>query len=447
MAKHPKHHLYASGTYWQYRRRVPRHLAEFDKRSFVKESTKVRVAHDPKGTHALKVALRIDHEIERYWSDLVQGRVSDARKNLKAAVKRAQLLGFVYHSHNEVRQLPLEERLERTDVLADKQDKGNLDDIDVTALLGGAAPAITLTQLVDTYEALDTVKLKIRNKNEHQKKIWRSVRDCAVQNLIEVVGNKDIKSLTRDDGKRFRAWWAEKIMADDLTTEGARKDVNALRVMIRDVCEDNELADLEPFHKIKFKGSGGSREPFAINFVRDVILKPGALDGIDDAVRDILLICIDTGARPSEVIFLPKADIHLRTNIPYIEIRDGGGREVKTNSAEREIPLVGVALEAMRRNPHGFPQFHRRVKYVETAINERLRDLQTDVNEKERALTFYSIRHCFKDRLRATSAREEMIDALFGHANKKPKYGRLDLAAKREIMDQLVFSRAPRLVA
>jgi hypothetical protein len=72
----------------------------------------------------------------------------------------------------------------------------------------------------------------------------------------------------------------------------------------------------------------------------------------------------------------------LDANIPYIDIRDGNGREVKTRNAVRKIPLVGVALKAMRRHPNGFLDFRNRIKDVRDMINGHLRSLQPDVNEE-----------------------------------------------------------------
>jgi integrase len=57
------------------------------------------------------------------------------------------------------------------------------------------------------------------------------------------------------------------------------------------------------------------------------------------------------------------------------------------------------------------------------------------------------LRHTFKDRLRKTSARDEMIDAIMGHASDKPDYGHIDLAAKLEVLSQLAFRPHVAVVA
>jgi integrase len=65
---------------------------------------------------------------------------------------------------------------------------------------------------------------------------------------------------------------------------------------------------------------------------------------------------LETGARPSEIINLSKARIVLDAEIPYIRIQ-AEGRLLKTDHSERDIPLVGLALEAMKRHPNGFPRY------------------------------------------------------------------------------------------
>ena len=58
---------------------------------------------------------------------------------------------------------------------------------------------------------------------------------------------------------------------------------------------------------------------------------------------------LETGARPSEIINLSKVRIVLDAEIPYIRIQ-AEGRLLKTDHSERDIPLVGLALEAIKRH-------------------------------------------------------------------------------------------------
>ena len=69
--------------------------------------------------------------------------------------------------------------------------------------------------------------------------------------------------------------------------------------------------------------------------------------------------------RPSELVNLTKDRIKLDANIPHIRVEaqdrddDTPGRELKTEQSERDIPLVGFALEGMRRHPDWIPALLR----------------------------------------------------------------------------------------
>jgi integrase len=96
------------------------------------------------------------------------------------------------------------------------------------------------------------------------------------------------------------------------------------------------------------------------------------------------------------------------------------GRKMKTKQSARDIPLVGVALAAMRKQPNGFPRYRDKAAGLSALVNKFMR---THKMLPTPAHSLYSLRHTFKDRLRAVEAPEEMIDQLMGHRTPKPKYG------------------------
>jgi integrase len=135
---------------------------------------------------------------------------------------------------------------------------------------------------------------------------------------------------------------------------------------------------------------------------------------------------METGARPCELVNLTKDRIRLDANIPYIRVEaqerddDAPGRELKTAQSERDIPLVGLALEAMLRHPDGFPRYFDNADNFSAAGNKHFRKWKLLPTPKH---TVYSLRHSFKDRLKDAETPEEMIDELMGHKIDKPKYG------------------------
>ncbi|WP_338830230.1 tyrosine-type recombinase/integrase [Bradyrhizobium sp. 27S5] len=446
-AKHP--HLLANDGWWHFYRRVPKRMAELDKRHAVKKATKIRVADDPKALKATKAVIILNDGLEADWRDMIAGRNDAARSHLREAAKRAQQFGFGYHTASEIAERQLDEILKRIDQFGNG---ASIDEkVDRIALVGGTGRAtVMLSQLPAELQSLKATE--IRGKSPQQLKKWRASRDAPVNRLTGVIGDKDMLAITRDDAKAFREWWSTRITEEDLTEEGARKDINALSAMIAEICKRDQLTDPKIFSGLGFRRSKGKRIAFDIDFVRTVILKPGALDGMPQVAFDILMVCIETGARVSEIVNLQRQHIKLMHNIPHIAIRDDG-REVKTKNAIREVPLVGIALEAMRRNPNGFPDYYDNANEASKAINKWLKALQPDVNEDDgdRFKTLHCLRHTFKDRLRAVRAEDEMKVALMGHdtgsTGNTPDYGEgYSLQAKLAVVHQIAFPVA-RLIA
>jgi integrase len=435
--------------WWHFFRRVPKHMAEFDARRFVKKATKIRVAHDPNGRLAAKRAHDFNNHLERDWTDMIAGRNNSARSHLRDAAKRAVQLGIGYHSASEIAASQLDEILMRIDLLGTR---ANIDNrIDQTAVLGGARASVLLSDLFEQYEKHVAVEMR-REKSPKQLAKWRSERIHAVKRLIEIIGDKDILAITRDDAKQFRAYWAKRIMEENLATEGARRDIAQIAKMIRIIAKRDGFEDPDIFKGLHFAKTSNQRIGFKIEFVRNVIMKPGTFKGMPQDALDILMVCTETGARPSEVVGLDKRNIHLRVNIPYIAIR-ADLRELKSKNSARDIPLVGAALEAMRRNPNGFPQWFDKGPEVGKVINKWLRALQPDVNPDagDEFKTLYCLRHTFKDRLRNADAPDGMMLQLMGHdhgvTGKTPKYGiGYSMEKKLAKLNQIAFPVA-RLIA
>jgi integrase len=180
-----------------------------------------------------------------------------------------------------------------------------------------------------------------------------------------------------------------------------------------------------PFRGLHFKEKKQqTRPPVPEEFVR-LALQPGALDGLNDECRAILLTAINTGCRPSEIIGLESQHICLSNNTPHIQIKPDN-RELKTDDSERDIPLIGIALEAMRSFPDGFERYREKPLNATENINKFLRNndlVPAHPDHKGRFLTCYSYRHSFQDRLTAAEVPERIARDLMGHRLKGERYG------------------------
>ncbi|MCQ0091614.1 hypothetical protein FGD77_07905 [Roseovarius sp. M141] len=85
-------------------------------------------------------------------------------------------------------------------------------------------------------------------------------------------------------------------------------------------------------------------------------------DGIEiDERVDAGIIIAETGCRQTEIVHIPPEDIILDHPIPHRRIRyveEGEHvRDIKNQASIRMVPFLGAALDAMRRNPGGFPRY------------------------------------------------------------------------------------------
>jgi integrase len=85
-------YLVRRGGFWRFVRRVPKEYADFDKRDIVQQSTKIRVADDPKKIRARKVAGDMSSALERYWRDLTESNQAQAVRDYEAARNAARKL-------------------------------------------------------------------------------------------------------------------------------------------------------------------------------------------------------------------------------------------------------------------------------------------------------------------------------------------------------------------
>jgi hypothetical protein len=103
-----------------------------------------------------------------------------------------------------------------------------------------------------------------------------------------------------------------------------------------------------------------------------------------------------TGLRPSEIVNLTTKTIHLEAAVPYIEVKPEG-RVLKAKASLRKVPLVGVALAAMKLQAKGFPEYRDRSSRLSADIGAYFTD--NGLRETPEHAPQYSLRHSFEDRL------------------------------------------------
>ena len=430
-------YLTARNGVWHYYRRVPIEYAHFDDRHHIKLSTKIKVANDRTGTKAGRVAARMNETHEAYWRSLVENKAMAAKEAYTDAVKLARSLGLDYMPPSAIAERPITEVLGRIETLLVD---GRIENpaLRKSALGGIAKPKIMLSDLYNEYEA--TQKSALAKMSPDQLRKWKGAKKRALEVLIERRGNNALQELTREDALAFADWWEDRVVNEGISAGTANKNITHIGGMFRAVNKRLQLGLDNVFAGTRIEGGrDGKRSPFSVEFIRNTILADGALVDLNDEARDIVLVAMETGARPSEIVNLSKARIRLTAGVPHIRIA-AEGRLLKTDHSERAVPLVGVALEAMRRHPDGFPRYFDKGSNLSAAVMKHF---------KKRGLlptpqhSVYSFRHSFKDRLKAVEAPEELIDELMGHSTAKPKYGDgYGLKLKQKYIQAIAFTSA-----
>ena len=444
MAGYPKQDRFLTrrGDRWYYQRLVPGRFAHVDPRPRVRYSLR---------TSSLEIArLRRDALAEAdlsYWTALAveaaeKNGISDATRRAedhryKAAQTRALAYGFTYKpaavlaGEFEVEQ-KVDRLLRRVELIENAEDRtGKIPPAETQSILGGVSkPKRRKKKVSQAFQLyLDKIAFdEIAKKSEKQRYSWQKTKTTSINYFIEVVGDVPMEDITREMATSYRSWWIERMLPGDeqqkpVKANTANRHIGNMRRLYEDYFTYIGQEDrLNPFRKMFFKTTGEDAKvpPFEDDWVRSKVLAPGIFDDLNDELRLMIYILIETGARTSEICNLRPEHIHLDSDVPYIAIRPKG-RELKTHTSRRDLPLVGVALEAMRQAPNGFPRYRDKGELVSANLMKafRQRDLFPTADH-----VIYSFRHAFEDRMLEVGVDYGMRCYLMGHKNNRPDYGK-----------------------
>ncbi|WP_425375535.1 integrase [Rhizobium azibense] len=324
----------------------------------------------------------------------------------------------------------------------------------ISVLGAETRPPVTVKQAFNIY-CDEIVADELVGKSDRQKKDWKKVKLRAITNFINLVGDKSLESITRDDAKAFYTMWTKRIAPKEgrptHSASSGNRDIGNMRVLFGDYFKYIGVDDIRnPFDGLVFSEKvKRSRPPFPTDWIKNVILKDGALDGMNTEARGVILAIMETGGRPSEICNLGPENIFLKDKIPHIMIEPrldpDDPREIKTVSSIRAIPLVGAALEVFKRHPNGFPRYKNNEASMSNALNKFFRDNGLFPTTKHK---IYSLRHSFEDRMKVAGFDTELRMMLMGHSIDRPKYGQGGtLEWKRDEMLKIALSFEPELVS
>ena len=277
----------------------------------------------------------------------------------------------------------------------------------------------------------------------------------AVATFVDVVGEKSVTAITRADVSE----WITAQATGGLAPATIKRRLGALRALLNRQFLDMDYPGRNPFEKQPIKGGNGGASDI-LPFNREMItlidshLNTGKRVGRE--TRNILRIMRNTSGGPAEIGGAVLANVSLDSEIPYIWIRPNHHRRLKVAVRDRQIPLIGLALEAatdaveraMARVKGGKKNTDTVPLFEDFGMNGRGADaisrkcnvcIRTAGVPRSPRLVAYSYRHTLKEALRSAGVLNHVQDRIMGHSGEgqiSARYGspRVRLSEARDAL-------------
>lgn len=159
-------------------------------------------------------------------------------------------------------------------------------------------------------------------------------------------------------------------------------------------------------------------QPYAVPTDEEVVR---LMAGGDETLRPVLLTCLLTGMRAGEAAGLLREDVTGKGSLGnFIQVRPNEIRLLKTDAAEREVPVHPVLDELISGLPSAGPLF------PELSVNEvtkRFAVLRRRCGVERPGLVFHSTRKWFITQCERTGVPEHFTASLVGHKSARSENG------------------------
>ena len=269
--------------------------------------------------------------------------------------------------------------------------------VDVATIIESFKPkSVLLSEMAEEYLAL--------------REIDQVPPRSALATFISLAGNRDVGTYTREDAKLF----VHHLHLRGNKTATIRRRINSLSAILNYAYAELDLDKRNPFTRLIIRHEGqdaSKRGTFTIEQ-----LKNGYDTAIasDSQVKLLMPLLGETGCRLAEIVGLELQDIDMENEL--IHIRPNAIRRLKTRNSERTLPLLGYAKKALKLalkqadDRYLYPRYLRdgtcRATHASNALGKWLK--------KDFGMTAHSLRHTFRDRLRASGCSLELVDQIGG---------------------------------
>ena len=269
---------------------------------------------------------------------------------------------------------------------------------------------INIPAVVNSFKPKSYLLSEMAEEYLSLRKIDTAPPKLALDTFISLAGDRDVVSYTRDDAKLF----VDQLHKQGNKTATIRRRINSLSAILNYAYAELDVDKRNPFSRLSIMGEGQDvhkRGTFSLDQ-----LKRGYEHALSSGSQIKLLMPLlgETGCRLAEIVGLELNDIDTTEDV--IHIRPNSIRRLKTSNSTRTLPLVGYAKQAIilalqHADDHClYPRYLKdgicRATHASNALGKWLK--------KDFELTAHSLRHTFRDRLRASGCPLELIDQIVG---------------------------------
>jgi integrase len=269
---------------------------------------------------------------------------------------------------------------------------------------------INIPAVLDSFKPKSYLLSEMAEEYLSLRKIDTAPPNFALDTFISLAGDRDVVSYTRDDAKLF----VDAFLTQGNKTATIRRRINCIAAILNYAYAELDVDKRNPFSRLFIKGEGQDahkRGTFTLNQ-----LQQGYEHALSSGSQVKLLMPLlgETGCRLAEIVGLELDDIDISEEV--IHIRPNSIRRLKTTNSTRTLPLIGYAKEAMllalqhADDHYLYPRYLKdgtcRATHASNALGKWLK--------KDFGLTAHSLRHTFRDRLRASGCPLELIDQIGG---------------------------------
>ena len=273
------------------------------------------------------------------------------------------------------------------------------------------APPVNISSIIKGFQPRRVALPEIAAEYLKLKQIDQTPPRVALSTFLSLAGDRDVSEYTRQDAKLF----VHHLELKGNKTATIRRRINSLSAIMNYAYSELDLDKRNPFTRLFIRNEGNDV------FKRGIFTNDQLKYGYDKAlvsgstVKLLMPLLGETGCRLAEIVGLRLDDIDLENEL--IHIRPYSARRLKNNTSERVLLLVGYAKLAMEQaqiqadDQWLFPQYikpgHCYATHASNAVTKWLK-------RNFGGLTAHSLRHTFRDRLRAAEVPYGYEDQLGG---------------------------------